>query len=154
MWCEVWDVDEKKGNLLLATLNRLRGTDDTQKRIKLISKLYSDYDYDKNLLSSLLPESERSLESILKVVEEGIGDIDKEIEDERGILESKLSQVVDPDEAKRMASLYKHDDDGKLRLSFIFDDEKDFFTAVKFFGQKSPSVKKLIKLLEDGSQQR
>src|SRR3990172_88373 len=46
-WCEVWELDNKQANLVLATLNRLRGVDDVNKRSKLIGKLFEDFEGDK-----------------------------------------------------------------------------------------------------------
>ena len=37
--CDVWDLDDKQETLLLTTLNRVRGTDDTMKRARLLHEL-------------------------------------------------------------------------------------------------------------------
>lgn len=146
IWCEDWKLTDKQANLLLATLNRLRGVDDNKKRGKLLQELYEQYDGDKSLLLKLLPESEKSFNAILKMAD---SDLDKAVEDletEKGIVEDKLSQVVGPDEAQNMARLYKWQDDGKARITFVFDNEEEYFEALKYFGRK-PDTIKLMELI-------
>jgi hypothetical protein len=65
---------------------------------------------------------------------------------EQGIAEEKLSQVVGPDEAQRLARHTGYFDDGKARLTFVFEDEEDYIEAIKYFGRK-PDVLKLLQLI-------
>src|SRR3990167_3047740 len=121
IWCEIWEVSQKQADVLLATLNRLRGIDDTKKRARLVGKLFEEYDGDMELLSRLLPESEESLESFLKIAEREVDDVLKELDTDRGLLTSRLSQVVDKDAAEKMANLYASGFDDKMKLTFIFE---------------------------------
>jgi len=153
VWCEIWDVDKKRGKVILATINRLRGIDDTQKRAKLISELYSDFKEDKDLLLRLLPESERVFNTLLKMVDDEMDKTIEDLETERGIVEEKLANVVNPEEAKEMANLYKRVDEGKMRITFIFEDEIEYAISLKYFGIKKPDVKKLMELVYEKRRQ-
>lgn len=144
-------MEEKKQNLLLATLNRLRGVDDTGKRVKLISTLYQEFGEDKNILLRLIPESEKSLNAMLKMAAEGMEDVISTLEAEKGIVEAKLSQVVEPEEAQRMSNFYKWPGDGKARITFVFDNEEEYFEALKYFG-RIPDTIKLMELIMHNKQ--
>lgn len=151
MWCEIWEMEEKQQNLLLATLNRLRGVDDTRKRVKLISTLYEEFGEDKNILLRLIPESEKSLSAMLKMSETDMEETLNTLETEKGIVEAKLAQVVEPDEAQRMSNFYKWPGDGKARITFVFDNEEDYFEALKYFG-RIPDTIKLMELIMHNKQ--
>jgi len=139
--CEVWEIDDKTTELYLATLNRLRGTDDTKKRALLIKILRDDFGSED--FRSLIPESNRAIDSLLKLAEE-IGPTD--IETERGVLESKLvNSGVDSELAENISNLYQPPGTRAI-LRFIFDNEQDYQQAVKYFGKK-PDVKKLMELI-------
>lgn len=148
VWCEIWQLDDADANLLLATLNRLRGTDDVQKRARLIGELYHDFEGDKEFLSRLLPESEQALKSLLKMSSSQMEETMDSIEDQRGLVEEQLKQIVDPEEAEKMAKSFKNVDDGQPKLTFTFDDLGSYAVAVKFFGRK-PNVKKLLRLIRN-----
>lgn len=145
-WCEIWEVSAQQADILLATLNRLRGVDDTQKRARLVNKLWEEYDGDMELLARLLPESEKSLESFLKIADREVEDVLKELDTDRGLLTSRLAQVVDQDAAEKMANLYSAGFDDKMKLTFVFKNEIDYYRAMEFFGRK-PDVEKLMEIV-------
>lgn len=55
--CVVWPVDDQQAMMLLATLNRLAGQDDPQRRGQLLSVLRRTMDVDVAELSRWLPET-------------------------------------------------------------------------------------------------
>ena len=139
--CEVWEIDDKTADLYLATLNRLRGTDDTKKRAVLMKVLRDEFGTEE--FRTLVPESNRALDSLLKLAEK-IGPAD--LETERGVLESKLvNSGVDSELAEQVSNLYQPPGTRPI-LRFIFTNELDYQRAVKYFGVK-PDVKKLMELL-------
>src|SRR5574343_568400 len=143
---EVWDVDDTQMKLLLATLNRLKGTDDTKKRGKLLADLYAEFGEDKAILN-FIPESERSLNSLLdtiKVDEYYAGHKDME-ELERGLVEQKLMQAgVDTETAEAIADGYKPPSTSNVWvLKFVFKDIMEYNKAVQFFGKKGDKSKLL-----------
>jgi len=139
--CEVWEVDDKTAELYLATLNRLRGTDDTKKRALLMKILKEDFGSEE--FRNLVPESNRAIDGLLKLAEES-GPAD--IETERGVLESKLvNSGVDSELAEGISNLYRPPGTRAI-LRFIFDNEQDYQKAVKYFGKK-PDIKKLMELI-------
>lgn len=138
--CDIWNVNDREAKLLLATLNRLRGTDDTKKRAKLISELAKDFG-DENILR-LLPESTRAINGLIKSLESEMDDI----EAERGVMEEKLIQSgIDSEAAELMANLYQPPGT-KPVLKFVFEDEGQYNKAIKFFGRKG-DPNKLIDLI-------
>ena len=151
MWCEVWEMEEKQQNLLLSTLNRLRGVDNTKKRVQLISTLYQEFAEDKDMLLRLIPESEKSLMAELKMADTGMDGVIDDLETEKGIIEQNLSQVVEADEAQKMAHMYKWQGDGKARITFVFENEEEYFEALKYFG-RIPDVIKLMELIGHNKQ--
>jgi ParB family chromosome partitioning protein len=60
--CVVWDVDDKQTAVLLATLNRLAGTDLLDKKLKLLEKLKSKFETKE--LSKLLPYTKTQIEKL------------------------------------------------------------------------------------------
>lgn len=144
--CEVWNVNDREAKLLLATLNRLRGVDDTKKRARLIAELIDDFG--KENILRLLPESQRAIDGLLESLKDNDVDIEKEIELERGLIEEKLLQGgIDDETAELMANLYQPPST-KPVLKFVFDDERKYNKAVKFFGKKG-DPDKLIALIEN-----
>ena len=61
--CVVWDVNESEALLLLATLNRLEGSDDPRKRAALVAQLQGGRDL--KALSQLLPERVEHLKKLV-----------------------------------------------------------------------------------------
>lgn len=62
--CVVWQADDDEATLLLATLNRLQGQDNTRKRGQLIAQLTERHDASE--LVKVLPER---IEQIRKLIE-------------------------------------------------------------------------------------
>jgi len=60
--CIVWDVDDDEVCVLLATLNRLNGTDSIVKRSELVERLSRKIDM--KALASMLPENLKELERL------------------------------------------------------------------------------------------
>lgn len=83
---------------------------------------------------------------MLKMAETGFSETMDNLEAQKGLVAEKLSQVVEADEAQRMSRFYKWPDDGKARLTFVFDNEEDYIEALKYFGRK-PDVIKLLELI-------
>lgn len=133
--CEIWDVDDKEARLLIATLNRLRGVDDSKKRAALLASLSGEFDVD---LMDLIPETGRSLDALLKTVEADT--LQSDISAERGVIEDQLIRSgVDPEKAEQMASLHRPPSD-KMIISFPFKDEIEYNKAKKFFMGKNKTV--------------
>jgi len=60
--CIVWDIDDKETDILLATLNRLGGSDELGKKLKLLRRLNKRIKTAE--LSKLLPQTARQLERL------------------------------------------------------------------------------------------
>lgn len=144
--CEVWDIDDKQATLLLATLNRLKGTDDTKKRARLLAELYEEFDQDA-VIMSLLPESQRAFDSLLSTLEEDTAKFDTETE--RGLVEEKLLQAgVDDATAQQMANTYQPPSSSNVWvLKFVFKDITQYNKAAEYFG-KNGNPDDLIALVE------
>ncbi|HIJ72455.1 MAG TPA: ParB N-terminal domain-containing protein [Planctomycetes bacterium] len=61
--CVVWDIDDEQTDILLATLNRLGGTDELDKKLKLLRRLNTRYEARE--LSRLLPQTKLQIEKLL-----------------------------------------------------------------------------------------
>jgi hypothetical protein len=61
--CEVWPVDEREADILLATLNSLHGKDDKELRRALIESLTESYPVED--LADMLPETEAALHKLI-----------------------------------------------------------------------------------------
>lgn len=144
--CEVWDIDDIQAKLLLATLNRLKGTDDTKKRARLLADLYEEFDQDVDILN-LIPESQRAFESLLSTVQEE--NVKFDAETERGLVEEQLIQAgVDNETAEQMANNYQPPSNSNVWvLKFVFKDISQYNKAVEYFG-KSGNPDDLINLVE------
>lgn len=146
--CEVWDIDQKETKLLLTTLNRLRGTDDTKKRAQLLNDLAIEFG--DNSFTQLVPETERALTGLLKVIENDQAEVDIEVE--QGMIEEKLMQAgVDAEQATQMANLHQKPGT-KGVVKFVFDSEEDYNKAVEFYGKKGDPAK-LIYIINQYEQQ-
>ena len=62
-WCVVWDVDDDRARMLLATLNRLQGSDDPARRARLLERLNEKLD--RKELVRRLPEGAGHIEKLL-----------------------------------------------------------------------------------------
>jgi ParB-like chromosome segregation protein Spo0J len=98
--CDVWQVDDREANLLLATLNRLEGQDQPVRRAQLIHELLGEMSLDD--LAGLLPETDRQLEDLHALLEfpaEEIAELlDQEAEAEEKVLPRVMSFVVTADQ--------------------------------------------------------
>jgi ParB-like chromosome segregation protein Spo0J len=64
--CELWHVDETEAQLLLVTLNRLRGEDNPRKRAELLNGLTLQFGADE--LVKLIPETRDQLDDLLALL--------------------------------------------------------------------------------------
>jgi ParB/RepB/Spo0J family partition protein len=60
--CIVWDIDDEQTDILLATLNRLGGTDELGKKLELLKRLNKRMESGE--LSKLLPQTAKQIERI------------------------------------------------------------------------------------------
>jgi hypothetical protein len=60
--CIVWDINDEETDILLATLNRLGGSDDLGKKLKLLKRLNKGIETVK--LAKLLPQTARQIERV------------------------------------------------------------------------------------------
>jgi ParB/RepB/Spo0J family partition protein len=60
--CVVWNVDDNEAAILLATLNRLQGSDILEKKIELLNKLKEHYQ--SGQLAKLLPQTKKQIEAL------------------------------------------------------------------------------------------
>lgn len=76
--CVVWDVDDRQTSILLATLNRLEGSDILDKKLELLKKLKSEFNLKE--LSKLLPYTKKQIEKLTNLkrpqLPSSVGDID------------------------------------------------------------------------------
>ena len=64
--CQIWNVSDSEAQIALATLNRLRGTDDLRKRAELLESLtHALPDYD---LSLILPETQTEIDDLVALL--------------------------------------------------------------------------------------
>jgi ParB-like chromosome segregation protein Spo0J len=63
--CLIWDVDDNETDILLATLNRLAGTDELDKKLALLRRL-SEKTKSKEL-AKLIPQNARQIERLIKL---------------------------------------------------------------------------------------
>jgi len=60
--CIVWDIDDEETDILLATLNRLGGSDELSKKLKLLKQLSKRLEAGK--LAKLLPQTAKQIERL------------------------------------------------------------------------------------------
>jgi len=60
--CIVWDIDDEETDILLATLNRLGGSDELAKKLKLLERLNKRLEAGK--LAKLLPQTAKQIERL------------------------------------------------------------------------------------------
>jgi ParB family chromosome partitioning protein len=60
--CVVWDIDDEQTNILLATLNRLGGSDELSKKLELLKRLNKRMESGE--LSKLLPQTAKQIERL------------------------------------------------------------------------------------------
>ncbi len=98
--CDIWEVDDREANVLLATLNRLEGQDVPIRRAQLIHELLGDMSMSD--LAGLLPETDGQLQDLHTLLEfpaeEVAALLDEQAEEEEKVLPRVLSFVVTPDQ--------------------------------------------------------
>jgi ParB-like chromosome segregation protein Spo0J len=67
--CVVWDVDDAGALMLLATLNRLQGSDDPRRRANLVAELQERHGRSLSELAKLLPDARDDLVKLLQTRE-------------------------------------------------------------------------------------
>ena len=90
--CDVWDVDDREAKVLLATLNRLEGSDLPVRRAQLLHELLGEWSSED--LAGLLPESEKEIEELHRLLEFPAEQIAAELEAEAAEREKTLPVVV------------------------------------------------------------
>ncbi len=60
--CIVWDIDDEETDVLLATLNRLGGSDELAKKLKLLKRLSKRTEA--NILARILPQTRSQIERL------------------------------------------------------------------------------------------
>jgi hypothetical protein len=100
--CDIWEVDDREANLLLATLNRLEGQDVPIRRAELIHELLGEMSLSD--LAGLLPETDGQLEELHALLEfpadEVAALLDEQAEEEEKVLPRVLSFVVTPEQER------------------------------------------------------
>ena len=112
--CDIWEVDDREANLLLATLNRLEGQDIPIRRAQLIHELLGDMSIGD--LAGLLPETDGQLEELHTLLEFPADEIaallDEQAEEEEKVLPRVLSFVVTPDQEQLIEEAVELASDG------------------------------------------
>ncbi len=67
--CVVWEVDDAQALMLLATLNRLQGSDDPRRRAALVAELHECHGKELGELAKLLPDGREDLLKLLQTRE-------------------------------------------------------------------------------------
>ncbi|MFC1573211.1 ParB/RepB/Spo0J family partition protein [Candidatus Eisenbacteria bacterium] len=113
--CDIWQVDDREAQLLLATLNRLEGQDLPIRRAQLVHELLGSMSIDD--LAGLLPETDRQIEELHALLEfpaEEIADLlDAEAEEEEKVLPRVISFVVTADQEKLIEEAVELASDGR-----------------------------------------
>jgi ParB family transcriptional regulator, chromosome partitioning protein len=63
--CVVWDIDDEQTDILLATLNRLGGTDELGKKLELLKRLNKRMESGE--LSKLLPQTAKQIKRLINL---------------------------------------------------------------------------------------
>jgi ParB-like chromosome segregation protein Spo0J len=63
--CIIWDINDEETNILLTTLNRLGGSDQLGKKLKLLKRLNKRLEYHE--LAKLLPQTAKQIERLTKL---------------------------------------------------------------------------------------
>ncbi|MCK4414414.1 MAG: ParB-like nuclease domain-containing protein [Candidatus Eisenbacteria sp.] len=113
--CDVWEVDDREARLLLATLNRLEGSDLPIRRAQLIHELLGEMSADD--LGGLLPETDRQLEELHSLLEfpadEVAALLEEQAEEEERVLPRVMSFVVSGEQEKVIEQAVEMASDGK-----------------------------------------
>lgn len=73
--CSIWDVTEREGDVALATLNRLHGTDDLKLRAQLVHDLVEVIPIDQ--LGDMLPETPTEIDDLLRITQIDLDALDR-----------------------------------------------------------------------------
>lgn len=90
--CDVWDVSDREAKVLLATLNRLQGSDQPIRRAQLIHELLGEMSLDD--LAGLLPETDKQLEELHALLEFPAEEIAAALAEDAEKEEKALPQVM------------------------------------------------------------
>jgi len=120
--CVVWDVDDDETLLLLATLNRLQGTDDPRKRAALLRELSEKHAA--ATLAAMVPDSPQRLERLVALASEAPAPRPAHVTegipvavhffllpDEKRALEAALASIGGTRETALMSLVTAHDPD-------------------------------------------
>lgn len=108
--CVVWRVDDDEALLLLATLNRLSGSDDVHKKSALLKKL--NQRFSTNELSKMLADGTKIIERLLNFKAERRPVFSKAFlnpatffltDEQKGILDEALTSAMEPAKGKTRA---------------------------------------------------
>ena len=72
--CIVWDIDDEQTDVLLATLNRLGGSDNLGKKLKLLKRLNKRFESGE--LAKLLPLKQKQIERLSSMLDSGYSMLD------------------------------------------------------------------------------
>jgi len=112
--CDVWEVDDREANVLLATLNRLEGQDVPIRRAHLVHELLGVMSLSD--LAGLLPETDGQLEELHALLEfpadEVAALLDEQAEEEEKVLPRVMSFVVTPDQERLIEQAVELASDG------------------------------------------
>lgn len=90
--CQILDVSDAEAQLLLATLNRLRGEDNPRKRALLVDSLRQHFDPD--ALCQLIPESSQEVEDLLALLKKEEEAAEKQLKEAMKAEEAQLPVVL------------------------------------------------------------
>ena len=65
--CIVWDIDDEQTDILLATLNRLGGSDNLGKKLKLLKRLNKRFEAGE--LAKLIPQTQKQIERLSSMLD-------------------------------------------------------------------------------------
>jgi len=112
--CDIWEVDDREANLLLATLNRLEGQDVPIRRAHLVHELLGVMSLSD--LAGLLPETDGQLEELHALLEFPADEVatllDEQAEEEEKVLPRVMSFVVTPDQERLIEQAVELASDG------------------------------------------
>ncbi len=121
--CIVWDIDDEQADILLATLNRLGGSDNLDKKIDLLKRLNKKMESGE--LAKLLPQTAKQIEHVTSLKMPNtpvkinakcfsnpmvffVNDAQqKTIENALSLAEEPRSEIVNPQDARRRMAYAK-----------------------------------------------
>jgi ParB-like chromosome segregation protein Spo0J len=112
--CDIWEVNDREAKLLLATLNRLEGSDVPARRAQLLHELLGEMSLDD--LAGLLPETDKQIEELHALLEFPAEEIaallEQEAEDAEKVLPRVMSFVVTPEQEEAIEEAVELASDG------------------------------------------